>query len=212
MAFYKSDSLADDIAALFADGSFTSLKPGVTGEQIAALSARLEAKADFYLDLARLRDELELARALLAGDTAALGVVKNDFQGRASSKDASGQSASSLQPLGVTARTGATVAVYAQLPGDAPVYVVPTQYFGESGIWQGTAIRLENGRNYITVPKIGSLDAERGGPLYLTYAGNNPGAVKLQLRVDSNSFAMPVLELSGWYGMDEAGRKNTIRA
>ena len=212
MAFYKSDSLADDIAALFADGSFTSLKPGVTGEQITALSARLEAKADFYLDLARLRDELELARALLAGDTAALGVVKNDFQGRASSKDASGQSASSLQPLGVTARAGATVAVYAQLPGDAPVYVVPTQYFGESGIWQGTAIRLVNGRNYITVPKIGSLDAERGGPLYLTYAGNNPGAVKLQLRVDSNSFAMPVLELSGWYGMDEAGRKNTIRA
>ncbi len=62
------------------------------------------------------------------------------------------------------------------------------------------------------MPKIGSLDAERGGPLYLTYAGNNPGAVKLQLRVDSNSFAMPVLELSGWYGMDEAGRKNTIRA
>ena len=37
----------------------------MTGEQIAALSARLEAKADFYLDLARLRDELELARALV---------------------------------------------------------------------------------------------------------------------------------------------------
>ena len=38
MAFYKSDSLAEDIAALFADGTFTALKPGVTGEQISALS------------------------------------------------------------------------------------------------------------------------------------------------------------------------------
>lgn len=212
MAFYKSDSLADDIAALFADGSFTSLNSAATQGQIDALSARLEAKSDFYLDLARLRDELALARALLAGDTSALGVVKGDFQSRASSKDASGQSASDLQPLGVTARAGATVAVYAQLPGDSPVYVVPTQYFGESGIWKGAAIRLVNGRNYITVPKIGSLDDERGGPLYLAYAGSDPGAVKLQVRVDSNAFAMPVLELSNWYSMDEAGRKNVIRA
>ena len=212
MAFYKSDSLAEDIAALFADGTFTALKPGVTGEQISALSARLEAKADFYLDLARLRDELKLAQALLAGDASALGAVKSSFQSRDGSKDSQyGQSASALQPLGVTARAGATVAVYAQLPTDAPVYVTFTQFFGESGIWKGESVRLVNGRNYITVPKIGSLDAERGGPLYLTYAGANPEQIRLQVRVDSNSFAMPVLELSGWYGMDETARKDAIR-
>lgn len=212
MAFYKSDSLAEDIAALFADGTFTALKPGVTGEQISALSARLEAKADFYLDLTRLRDELKLAQALLAGDASALGAVKSSFQSRDGSKDSQyGQSASALQPLGVTARAGATVAVYAQLPTDAPVYVTFTQFFGESGIWKGESVRLVNGRNYITVPKIGSLDAERGGPLYLTYAGANPEQIRLQVRVDSNSFAMPVLELSGWYGMDETARKDAIR-
>ncbi len=212
MAFYKSDSLAEDIAALFADGTFTALKSGVTGEQISALSARLEAKADFYLDLARLRDELKLAQALLAGDASALGAVKSSFQSRDGSKDSQyGQSASALQPLGVTARAGATVAVYAQLPTDAPVYVTFTQFFGESGIWKGESVRLVNGRNYITVPKIGSLDAERGGPLYLTYAGANPEQIRLQVRVDSNSFAMPVLELSGWYGMDETARKDAIR-
>ena len=212
MAFYKSDSLAEDIAALFADGTFTALKSGVTGEQISALSARLEAKADFYLDLTRLRDELKLAQALLAGDASALGAVKSSFQSRDGSKDSQyGQSASALQPLGVTARAGATVAVYAQLPTDAPVYVTFTQFFGESGIWKGESVRLVNGRNYITVPKIGSLDAERGGPLYLTYAGANPEQIRLQVRVDSNSFAMPVLELSGWYGMDETARKDAIR-
>ena len=213
MAFYKSDSLAEDIAALFADGSFTALASGVDADAIAALSARLEAKADFYLDLTRLRDELKLAQTLLSGDRSALGVVKNDFQSRDGGRDSQyGQSASSLQPLGVSARAGATVAVYAQLPSDKPVYVTPTQYFGESGIWSGKAVQLVNGRNYITVPKIGSLEDERGGPLYLTYAGANPEQIKLQVRVDANAFAIPVLELSGWYGMNEAGRKAAIQS
>ena len=213
MAFYKSDSLAEDIAALFADGSFTQLRSGVTSEQVAALSQRLEAKADFYLDLERLRDELALAQALLKNDSAALGVVKQDFQSRSGNLDGQyGQSASALQPLGVSARAGATVAVYAQLPSDAPVYVTPTQFFGESGIWSGPSIRLVNGRNYITVPQIGSLTDERGGPLYLTYAGSNPEQIKLQVRGDSDTFAVPVLELSGWYGMTEAARKDAIRA
>ena len=213
MAFYKSDTLPDQIAALFADGSFTALRAGVTQASIDALSARLEAKADFYLDLARLRDELSLASALLSGNTSALGMVQSGFQSRNASKDAAyGQSASDLQPLGVTARAGSTVAVYASLPGDAPVYVVPTQFFGESGIWRGTPVKLENGRNYIYVPKIGSLTDERGGPLYLTYAGNNPGAVKVQVRLAQNAFAMPVLELSGWYTMNESARREAIRA
>ena len=162
---------------------------------------------------ARLRDELNLAQSLLDGDSSALGVVKSDFQSRDGGKDSQyGQSASNLQPLGVSARAGATVAVYAQLPSDKPVYVAPTQYFGESGIWRGKAVQLVNGRNYITVPQIGSLDAERGGPLYLTYAGANPEQIKLQVRVDHNSFAVPVLELSGWYGMDEAARKAAIQS
>ena len=213
MAFYKSDTLPDQIAALFADGSFTALRAGVTQASIDALSARLEAKADFYLDLARLRDELSLASALLSGNASALGLVQSSFQSRNASKDAAyGQSASDLQPLGVTARAGSTVAVYASLPGDAPVYVVPTQFFGESGIWRGTPVKLENGRNYIYVPKIGSLSDERGGPLYLTYAGNNPGAVKVQVRLAQNAFAMPVLELSGWYTMNESARREAIRA
>ncbi len=213
MAFYKSDTLPDQIAALFADGSFTALRAGVTQASIDALSARLEAKADFYLDLARLRDELSLASALLSGNASALGMVQSSFQSRNASKDAAyGQSASDLQPLGVTARAGSTVAVYASLPGDAPVYVVPTQFFGESGIWRGTPIKLENGRNYIYVPKIGSLSDERGGPLYLTYAGSNPGAVKVQIRLAQNAFAMPVLELSGWYTMNESARREAIRA
>ena len=213
MAFYRSDSLAEEIAALFTDGSFSALKSGVSAQQISALSARLEAKADFYLDLARLQDELALAQALLDGRTDALGVVKADFQSRGGSQDSQyGQGGSTLQPLGISAREGATVAVYAQLPDDKPVYVVPTQFYGESGIWRGSPIQLVNGRNYITVPKIGSLDAQRGGPLYLTYDGSSPQQIKLQVRGDGDTFRMPILELSGWYDMSEAARKDAIRS
>ena len=94
--------------------------------------------------------------------------MKNDFQSRSTSAaadQAAGQSASDLQPLGVTAQAGATVAIYAELPSDATVYVVPTQFYGESGVWKGTPVALENGRNYITVQQIGSLGG-RGGIMY----------------------------------------------
>src|SRR5699024_1545773 len=65
IAFYNSDTLADEIAALFSDGSFTKLRSGVEQEEITALKERLSAMSSFYLDVAQLRDELNLAQALL---------------------------------------------------------------------------------------------------------------------------------------------------
>lgn len=212
IAFYESDTLSEDIAALFTDGTFTALKSSVQQADITALKDRLNALGSFYLDLARLQDELNLAQALLDKNDSALGVVKQDFQSRSTAADqAFGQSASDLQPLGVTARAGSTVAIYAELPDDAAVYVVPTQFYGESGVWKGTPVALKNGRNYITVEKIGSLTDTRGGVLYLTYSGSHPQQIKLQVRGDSNVYAMPVLELSGWYTMSESARKDAIR-
>lgn len=215
IAFYDSENLVSGIADLFTDGTFTQLKSTVKQEQITDLKNRLSAMSSFYLDLAQLNDELNLAQALLDQDEDALGLVKNDFQSRsgsASEDQAAGQTASDLQPLGITARAGATVAIYAELPDDATVYVVPTQYYGESGVWKGTPVALKNGRNYITVQKIGSLSDTRGGMLYLTYAGSNPEEIKLQVRVLSNAWEMPVLELSNWYSMGQSARKDAIRA
>ena len=212
IAFYESDTLSEDIAALFTDGTFTALKSSVQQADITALKDRLNALGSFYLDLARLQDELNLAQALLDKNDSALGVVKQDFQSRSTAADQTfGQSASDLQPLGVTARAGSTVAIYAELPDDATVYVVPTQFYGESGVWKGTPVALKNGRNYITVEKIGSLTDTRGGVLYLTYSGSQPQQIKLQVRGDSNVYAMPVLELSGWYTMSESARKDAVR-
>ena len=215
IAFYESENLVSGIADLFTDGSFTALKSTVEQADITNLKDRLSALSSFYLDLAQLNDELTLAQALLDQDEDALGLVKNDFQSRsgsAAADTAAGQTASDLQPLGITARAGATVAVYAELPGDQSVSVVPTQFYGESGVWQGTPIELKNGRNYITVPKIGNLQDTRGGMLYLTYGGSHPEQIKLQVRVLQNAWEMPVLELSDWYNMSESDRKDTIRA
>ena len=214
IAFYDSENLVSGIADLFTDGTFTQLKGTVQQEQITDLKNRLSALSSFYLNLTQLNDELNLAQALLDKDEDALGLVKNDFQSRsgsASEDRAAGQTASDLQPLGITARAGATVAIYAELPDDATVYVVPTQYYGESGVWKGTPVALKNGRNYITVQKIGSLSDTRGGMLYLTYAGSNPEDIKLQVRVLSNAWEMPVLELSNWYSMGQSARKDAIR-
>ena len=214
IAFYESENLVSGIADLFTDGTFTALKSTVQQETITHLQDRLSALGSFYLDRARLQDELDLAQALLEHNSDALGVVKNDFQSRSTSAaadQAAGQTASDLQPLGVTARAGSVVAIYAELPDDATVYVVPTQFYGESGVWKGTPVALKNGRNYITVAKIGSLTDPRGGVLYLTYSGSHPEQIKLQIRGDSNVYAMPVLELSNWYTMDESARKAAIR-
>lgn len=190
IAFYNSDTLADDIAGLFANGSFTQLAGGVDAPQIDALQTRLTALGSFYLDKTRLQDELNLAQALLEQKPDALGLVKEDFQSRSAAVDsAAGQAASALQPLGITVKAGSTVAVYAQLPEDAAVYVVPTQFYGESGVWQGTPIALNNGRNYLTIEKIGSLSAARGGALYLTYAGSHPEQIRLQIRSGSGVYS-----------------------
>ena len=214
IAFYKSNTLSDDIAALFDNGSFTALKGSVEQSDITALRERLTALSSFYLDRTRLKDELDLAQALMERKDNALALVKNDFQSRwasAAGDKAAGQTASALQPLGITAKAGATVAIYADLPGDQPVYVVPTQFYGESGVWKGSPIELKNGRNYITVPEIGSLKDTRGGVLYLTYAGDRPEDIEIQIRNAANVWQMPVLELSGWYDLDEGGRKDAIR-
>ena len=212
IAFYNSDTLPDDTAALFADGCFTTLKDTVTEADIAALEARLEEKTDFYLATG-VRKELEIARGLLANDPTVLGLVKNDFQSRSGGKDSTyGQSASDLQPLGISAKAETTVTIYAQLPEGETVSVVPTQYYGESGIWRGTSVQLRNGRNHIYIPKIGSLTDPRGGPLYVTYSGANPEQIKLHVIPSNNAVEIPVLELSNWYGMDGVAQRAAISA
>ncbi len=213
IAFYKSSTLADDIANLFTDNTFTSLKSTVDLDKITELETKLNASSSYYMDIERLKDEISLAKALYNNDNSALGLVKNDFTSRSTANDNSkfGQSASALQPIGITAKANSNIAIYAEIPEGEDVYIVPTQYYGESGVWKGSAIKLESGRNYITIPKIGSLSDTRGGALCLTYSGKNADKIKIHVRGNSNEvFRTPILDLSDWYNMSIEDRKSVI--
>lgn len=216
MAFYEYDGLAENIRALFADDSYTALTeaalrdPEATQHTIDTLLARAKDAAGYYVNKETLIDELNLAAALLQDDTSALGLVKTDVQSRNAAADTEkyNQSSSILQPLGAAALANTSITVYAQIPEGESVSLVASQYFAQPSQWQ-SVIPLTNGRNIITVPKIGSETTQRGGALYLTYTGQHPEQVKLQVR---NAAAMPVLELSDWYGINEAARLERISA
>ncbi len=211
IAFYESSSLANDIAALFKDGAFTQLADGVDEAKIVALEEQLNEMKNYYIDVDRLADEIKLAKALLNNSTD-IGVIVSDFASRSTSADSSkfSQTASDLQPLGVSVNAGATVAVYADIPEGESAYVVPTQYYGEAGIWRGSAIKIESGRNYITIPKIGNLQDTRGGALYLTYSGDKASEIKVHVIESKDVFKTPFLELKNWYDLNEATRKEKI--
>ena len=212
IAFYNSEKISSGIANLFEDNAFTALKPTVTQQSIQQLSDQLEHMGDFYLDVNLLQDELALAQTLLNNSENTASIIKNDFQSRSGALDSTyGQTASALQPIGISALANSKVAIYAEIPEGETVSVVPTQYYGESGIWSGQAITLQNGRNYISIPKIGSLADTRGGMLYLTYGGSNPGKIKIHIRENEKAFKIPVLELSDWYRMTEMDRRAKIQ-
>lgn len=208
--FYESDNLAADVRGLFADNAYTTLVSGVTQEQIDVLRAQAEDARGYYVDKDVLLDELSLAEKLLKGDSDALGHVKRGIQSRSTGADSSkyGQAGSDLQPLGVVAYANQKLTVYAQIPEGETLSLIPTQHFAEANAWQGAAISLQNGRNEIIVPKIGSQASESGGSLYLRYSGANPEDVVLQVRMSGT--VIPVLELADWYGLDETARKAQI--
>ncbi len=207
IAFYSYDGLADQIEGLFADGSHTTLSSTATQATINSLKTRLENANGYYVDKAILLEELQLAEALLSGNSTLLGKVISKIDSRNTTRDI--KAINTFQPLGIVATAGTQVVVYAKIPAGEEVSIVPTQYFAEASAWKGSPIKLTNGRNIIRIPQIGTVSSERGGALYLQYSGNKSSDIKLQIRGGTK---IPVLELSNWNTMSETERKNSISA
>ncbi len=212
MTYSAERNLPGDIAALFDGDLHTALKSGVTLEQIEALQARLDSdEKNYYLYVDVLQDELKLARSLLNGQ-GATGVVVNGIQARNGSADSRyGQGGSVLQPLGVAAGAGTELVIYAEgIPTDAPVSLVATQFNAQVNSWQKTVGTLRNGRNILAIPQITSdSDKTKGGSLYLTYGGSEANAQNIKLHVLRGT-AIPTLELSNWYSLNDAARREAI--
>ncbi len=204
--------LPDSIADLFTDELRLSLRPGVTQADIDALRVRLNSdEKNYYLDLDALSDELDLAGELLRGDLSQ-GVVLNGVESRGNGPDNTKyhQSGSALQPLGAAAKAGDEITIYASgIPAGQTVTVYATQFHAEASAWRAQAGTLENGRNLLTIPQVGSQNTPRGGSLYFTYSGPSPEGIQLHVR---RAVDIPVLELSDWYGQTESARKDTIGA
>ncbi|MBM6828559.1 hypothetical protein H9X85_02790 [Anaerotignum lactatifermentans] len=211
-AFYHLDDTPEQIADLFANGSFTQLKYNAseTLKKVEELKTKVESTSAFYLKKDMMLRELQDAKALAEGQVLA---VQDGFQSRSISADSKyGQTASILQPLGVTAEANSEFVIYADLPEDSPVSIVPTQYYADAGSWQAPAIRLQNGRNVISVSQVETVATEKGGPLYLTYGGAHPEEIQLRIVTDeSKNGKIPMLELSNWYQISEKDRKDAIQ-
>ena len=217
MKYDPAHCLPDEIAALFAGGAeglHTGLADGVTQEKINGLRTRLNSDERRYYvaaDLNTMADELKLAEELLNNGKTS-GVVLDGIASRDGGTDSQkyGQGGSVLQPLGVAAKAGSEITVYASgIPEGKTVTVYATQYFAEANTWQKAMGTLTNGRNILVVPTIGSQNTDRGGSLYFTYSGAAPEGIKLHVRRAAD---IPVLELANWYALNEAGRKAVITA
>ena len=209
MEYDPSHCLPDEIGALFSNDLHTQLRSGVTAQAVAQLRARLNSDERFYyLDTNTLKDELDLAEELLKGSTT--GVVVDGVKARSASADNQKyrQSGSELQPLGVAAKANQEVTVYASgIPSGGTLKVYASQYNAEASTWRSEIGALQNGRNTLLVPKIGSQSTDRGGSLYFTYTGTDPHLVKMHVRRATD---VPVLELQDWYSLSEAARKKAI--
>ncbi len=204
--------LPDNIAGLFADELRTQLAPQVTQDQIDSLRARLNSdERNYYMNPETLDDELDLAQELLTGGSTG-GVVLRGVQSRSSAADSAKyqQGGSDLQPLGAAVKAGQEITIYASgIPDGERVTVYATQFNAEVSAWRAEVGSLVNGRNILTVPKIGSQSTERGGSLYFAYSGSAAQNIQLHVR---RAVDMPVLELSDWYKISEAERRARIGA
>ena len=196
MEYDPAHSLPGEIDALFADALHTQLQSGVTRERVDALQARLESdERNYYYDLNTMADELKLAGELLESGHSA-GVLLQGLDSRSGAADGAkySQGGSVLQPLGVTAGARQEITVYAEgIPAGESVELVASQFNAEASQWQASLGKLENGRNVLTVPKIGSRTGNNGGSLYAIYSGQ--GGANIRLHVRRVRF-IPVLELS----------------
>ena len=200
--------LPNDIAALFGDELHTQLAADVNQTVIDTLRTRLAEEKNYYPYLYEvMADELTLAEELLSGRSS--GVLLSGIESRSGSAAGnSGQGGSDLQPLGVMSMAKKEITIYASgIPAGGKVHVYATQYNAEVSAWKALVGTLENGRNTLYIPQIGSQNTPRGGSLYLTYSGVDADKINLHIR---RATAIPTLNLSQWYSMDETARQTAI--
>lgn len=214
IAFYQYGDLDNRIQDLFANDSHTALASGVNQSKIDELRARVNDTDAYYVEREVMLDELNNAEQLLGQQDSDL-IVRTGFTSRtASADDKYSQSASALQPLGVSALSNQSISLYVEgvQEGDS-IQLVQWQHYSEASD-KVKEYTLHNGRNRIWLSQIGnSGSGERGGSLYIEYSGSNADGIKIQVRDTSANknviTQIPYLNIqpSQWYEKSEDERK-----
>lgn len=212
--FYEYDSLEQDIQKLYTDDLHIVLRDDVNEQTLQELQNRLDAKdpvsGEYHPERAALQKELDVAKELLAtGNLSGVVQVNPNIAAAKDSGIAVG-GLNSWQPLGVAAAAEEELVVYVGKQGaaegaNATLQLVFTQQHADSSSLSATKA-LKVGRNEITVPKLTSLEQEKGGGLYVQYTGNNSND-RYAVRV-SGGTPYPVLNL---YQVSGAERSERIR-
>ncbi len=201
--FYRYDTIADDIMALYADDLHLVLRDDVTQADIDALRTRINTPdpvcGELNPDRELLERELKNAEDILnCNNLNAPVYIHNSITTSDVNRGFGGLNA--WQPIGVTAAAGDTVTVYVghntKKTGESTnLQLVATQYHAESGALAKVVGTLKVGSNVIDIPKIWSIDEESGGALYVQYTGSN-GNDRYAVRV-SGGVKVPILDLYG---------------
>lgn len=214
---HEYDSLEQDILNLYTDNLYLTLREDVTEATLDELQERLDTQnqGDYHPEKEMLQKELDAARKLL--NTEGLGNVLKVNPRITSHNDVAVGGRNGWQPLGVAAAPGDDLVVYVGRSGmkegaNTSIQLVYTQYHAEAGGFFKT-INLKIGRNEISLNKLSSTEAEKGGALYIQYNGKNPTDKNgnplddYAVRV-SGGGCFPILNL---YGVtDEAERNSRI--
>lgn len=212
MKFYFYDSLEDEVDGLFEDDLHITLKSSVTLEQINSLIERANTvdsvSGEYHPKKNLILEQLELAKSILSNTYLSdVIIVKQTLTNAKNSHLGFAMSLNDYQSLGIVAKAGEEIEVYIGTEGNILPQIVFTQFYPESSQWTQTVTNLKKGRNTIRVPKIGNMDTERGGSVYLRYPSSKETS-EIKVRV-SGGVKIPVLDL---YGMNnEALKKEAIR-
>lgn len=208
--FYRYDTIADDIMALYADDLHLVLRNDVTQADIDALRTRINtpdpACGELNPDRELLERELKNAEDILnCKNLNAPVYIHNTITTNDVNRGFGGLNA--WQPIGVTAAAGDTVTIYVghntkKTGENTNLQLVTSQYHAESGSLAKVVGTLKVGANVIDIPKIWSIDKESGGALYVQYTGSNAND-RYAVRV-SGGVKVPILDL---YGVSDEAEK-----
>lgn len=172
--FYTKDTVSEQVADLFTDGTMSALKPQYNS--IVKIQA-LEEQAKLHPLYPQIKDQLERAKKIVNGELQTEGRMitaeqRGDMRKHAQ-QNLRFNLGSNNQPTGLVAKPGDTLQVYVDVDSNTKLpSIVLSQQEAAWNHWS-TGVKLKPGKNTIVVPEFPSNnyyahEVTKGGPIYIS--------------------------------------------